>query len=121
MSSTKKKRTVQLGPLLEVAIKKQGLALPETENEIAALEAQFEREGTLAFPARLLVPPDFRPSAESKFRLRRRPVVDANTAEEMARAARGGGAIPTEVEERMARDRAAAEPQQGSDDDDEKD
>lgn len=120
MSSTKKKRTVQLGPLLEAAIKKQGLALPETENEIAALEAQFEREGTIEYPARLRVPPDFRPSAESKFRLRRRPFVDANAAEEMARAARGGGAIPTEVEERMARDRAAAEPQ-GSDDDDEKD
>lgn len=120
MSATKKKRTIQLGPLLDAAIKKKGLALPETEEGIAAVEAEFESEGTLDYPDRLLVVPDFGSSAEPKLRLRQRPVVNAAAAEEMARAARGGGTIPTEVEERMARDRSAAA-RQGSDGEDEKD
>ena len=88
MSATKKKRALQLGPLLEAAIKKKRLALPETEDEIAALEAQFKREGSIAYPARLSVVPDFGSSAAPQLRLRKRPVVDAAAAEEMARAAR---------------------------------
>jgi len=70
MSATKKKRALQLGPLLEAAIKKKRLALPETEDEIAALEAQFKREGSIAYPDRLSVVPDF--GAAPQLRLRKR-------------------------------------------------
>ena len=107
MSSTKTKRTMPLGPLLETAIKKKGLALPETEEEIAATEKELQST-PVEYPARLLVAPNFRAGGEQKFRLRGRAVVDEAMVEELGRAARGGAAIPKEVEEQMARDREAA-------------
>lgn len=108
MSTTKKKKTMRLGSLLEAAIKKRGLAVPTTEAEIAAIEKELEA-GDAAYPARLREVPDFSSSARPRFRLAGPAVLDEATSSEMARAAREGGEIPKDIEEKMARDRQKAE------------
>lgn len=107
---TAKKRSVGLGRLLAETAKSKKLLLPDTEEEIAAAEVEV---AGLEFelPQRLRDPMVFI-GAEGSFGLgigQSAAAGDQSTEEGLARAAREGGHITAEVEERMRRDREVAE------------
>ncbi len=95
--------------LLSDALKSRKLTLPETEEEIAAAEAELAgREQPL--PLALEDPWGFLDSkAHLKVRAPETPPVNEEVERELARAARAGGTLTKEVLERMRRDREAAE------------
>jgi len=90
------------------------LLLPETDEEIIAVEHELQSEGGIKVPAGLLEPLDFASAPRFSIRKKSAPA-DAAVEEELARAARSGGDIPRHIEEQMARDREAAE-KKGDDD-----
>ena len=90
------------------AMKALGWLVPETDDEVAQAEAELEAN-PVPLPDKLLkvfppfenVPPS--PEPQSAGRSQR------ETEQHLARAAREGGDISAEVEERMKRDRERAE------------
>ena len=109
---TTKKRSVGLSRLLAETSRSKKFLLPETEEEIAAAEAEVACL-EIDLPQRLLNPLAFT-NAEGSFRLgavRSAAAGDQPTEDGLARAAREGGKITAEVDEQMRRDRDAAEAQ----------
>jgi hypothetical protein len=119
MSKSKSKRGRTDPGMLEkqvlLAMRVKGWLAPETEAEV------LEAEKTLA-AERITMPTSFDHPREllirtSRFRTIRssqQKMANAQTTENLARAAREGGTISPEVEERMKRDRDAAEAQRSS-------
>lgn len=110
MTQDKKKGGTSLGVLICQALKETGLALPETEDEIAAAEAEIAKDKVILPPA-LQGPWGF---LNSSARLSVSPstaasVVSQEVVNELARAARSGGALTKEIEEQMRKDREEAE------------
>ena len=99
-----------LGAELHRAFSSLGWRLPETEDEIAEAEEWVEKHPPL-------VPPEIADSEQALARPRGRAIairkvsLEADDAieENLARAAREGGSIPPEIEERMRKDREDAE------------
>jgi len=101
-----KKRSVGLGRLIAETARSKNLLLPETEEEIAAAETEVAGL-SIDLPPRLRNPLAFL-DADGSFRLgvvQAAPGGDDTTVEGLARAAREGGTITSEIEERMRRDR----------------
>ncbi len=110
----KKKREMsedELLALLRASLVREGRLLPETEDEIERVERELAKE-TTPLPESLRNPNAVLKgtwSGEVEFRPRG-DLVGADpeaTRELLARAARAGGAIPSEVEEEMRRQRDA--------------
>lgn len=99
-----------LGTEFHRALAPLGWRLPETEDEIAEAE-EWAAEHPPNIPAHVADP------AQALSRPRPRPVplrpvsleAEEDVEENLARAAREGGDIPAEVEERMQKDREDAE------------
>ncbi len=91
------------------ALKRLGWVIPQSEDQVRAAEAEQAGRGaplpaSIADPAKVL---GRRPGgAELKLSVFQPGPADQ---ENLARAAREGGKIPPEIEERMRRDRQAAE------------
>jgi len=62
------RKTIKLAPLIDAAIRRKGLAVPVTPEDVAAMEAELENDKS-DIPSRLLVAPDFF-APEVVFRLR---------------------------------------------------
>lgn len=104
-----KKKHSSLTRLVADALKSRKLTLPETEEEIAAAEAEIADQKEPLPPA-LQNPWGFLDAnARLKLRALERPPTDEEVERELARAARAGGTLTEEVLERMRRDRVAAE------------
>jgi hypothetical protein len=104
-----KKKGSSLTRLVSDALKARKLTLPETEDEIAAAEAEIADQKEPLPPA-LQNPWGFLDAnARLKLRAPESPPTDEEVERELARAARAGGTLTEEVLERMRRDRAAAE------------
>ena len=103
------KKKTDLSPFLMAALKSSDLALPETEEEIAAAEEDIGVVDSL--PESLRDPWGFlKPKSEWKpTHATLRPVPSEEIEAELARAARDGGELSVEVEEKMRLDRAKAE------------
>lgn len=101
-----KKKKMLLAPIISEALKRRGLALPATEEDVAIAE-ELARTDPTPLPPRLFATIDFNDS--SKHRFVRRANVDQPTEAGLARAARDGNTIPDEIEKRMASDRASAD------------
>lgn len=111
MASGKKKSAMQisLGDLLYAALLKKGLRLPFTADEVAAAERDLAEHG-VTLPSSLAEPPDFHsPPRPIKLVADKSLGRPADLEEDMARAAREGGEITEDVEEKMKQDRLAAE------------
>ena len=107
---TAKKRAVGLDRLLAETARSKKLLVPTIEEEIAAAETEVASLD-IDLPQRLRSPLAFM-GAEGSFRLgvaQPEAEGDHTTEEGLARAAREGGTIKAEVEERMQRDREDAE------------
>lgn len=97
-----------LGPELAAALRALGLGVPHTVEEVAAAEAWLKKHG-VALPASLLdLDGVFSGTKKKTLKLVPRDGESA-TFQNLARAAREGGEIPREVEERMKEDRERAE------------
>ena len=110
MPSGKKHAThVNLGDLVQSALLKKGLRLPVSEEEVAAAEDEVAK-GDVRLPPSVADPPDFlTPPRPLKPRFARHAREPTELEEEMARAAREGGEITPDIEEKMRRDRLEAE------------
>jgi len=111
MTSGKKQHAAQvnLGDLVQRAFLKKGLCLPVTEEEVAAAEQELGK-APVRLPASLAEPPDFlSPPRPLKPRFPSYVREPTELEDEMARAAREGGEITPDLEEKMRRDRLDAE------------
>jgi hypothetical protein len=98
----------QVERLAYEALRRSGELFPITPEDVARVEKQLG-DVPEPVPRSLLTPPDLSASpALRRLRLVSSPL-DAETQKNLARAAREGKAIPPEIEERMRRDREAAE------------
>jgi hypothetical protein len=92
------------------AMHDEGWLAPETESDVARAEAQLAAE-KIQIPASFENPRDLLRRAR-KIRTNNASAMDqqhVEARENLARAAREGGTIAPEIEERMRRDRDAAE------------
>ena len=104
-----KRKGSSLTRLVSDALRARKLTLPETEDEIAAAEAEIA-DDTEPLPPALQNRWGFLDAnARLKLRAPASPPADEKVERELARAARAGGALTEEVLERMRKDRAAAE------------
>jgi hypothetical protein len=115
------KKVVPIGSLLEeeileraiyTALKRKGFLFAQTEAEVAEEEARQASESTYAVhsPSAMYEIQVGQSEVPSPIEaLSRVSLVDDAITEGMARAARSGKEIPADIEERMHRDRAAAE------------
>ena len=92
------------------ALKRFGWTIPQTEREVEKAEEEIERNlvtlpNSLRDPSKLLD----KLHNPSQPLTHRSSLTDSTTMEQLARAAREGGEITPEVEERMRHDRKAAE------------
>ena len=99
-----------LGAELHRALSSLGWRLPETEDEIAEAEEWVEGHPPvvpheIADPEQALARPRGRATPMRKVSLETEDAIEEN----LARAAREGGSIPPEIEERMRKDREDAE------------
>jgi hypothetical protein len=110
MTSGKKHSTqVNLAELVQRVLLKKGLSLPVTEEEVAAAEDDLAKDN-VKLPSSLSEPPDFlSPPRGIRARIASQVREPTDFEQEMARAAREGGQITPELEEKMRRDRIAAE------------
>jgi hypothetical protein len=110
MTSGKKQAAqVNLGDLVHRALVKKGLCLPVTEGEVAAAEQDLAKH-PMKLPASLAELPDFlSPSRPLRPRFAGFVREPTELEDEMARAAREGGEITPDLEEKMRRDRLEAE------------
>lgn len=95
---------------LDSALRILGLGMPRTVEEVAAAEKELEKE-RITLPCSLLDSQAVltrRPSRVLPIRPHQNEGDDA-ARQNLARAAREGGDIPPEIEERMRRDRKKAE------------
>ena len=98
------------------ALKAMGWLMPESEAEVQPAEAEVP-ERAAPLPAALLDPDKvFTGRSGAAAPLQALPL-DTVADEHLARAARAGGPIPPEIEERMRRDRQAAEDELDQSDD----
>ncbi len=102
-------RHVNLGELVQSALLKKGLRLPVTEEEVAAAEEELAKND-VKLPAELAETPDLlSPPPPVRPRSLTHIGEPPDLEQEMARAAREGGQITPETEEKMRLDRLAAE------------
>lgn len=95
--------------LVSDALRARKLTLPETEDEIAAAEAEIAHDRE-RLPLALQNAWGFLDAnARLKLRAPESPPINEEVERELARAARAGGTLTDEVLERMRKDRAAAE------------
>lgn len=94
---------------LYYALMKEGLFVPETDEDVTRAEEELSASD-IVLPESLSDPDSILAKRESDIRVDHMRLRDvSNTAENLARAARAGGVLPLEIEERMRRDRAQAE------------
>jgi hypothetical protein len=104
-----KRKGSSLTRLVSDALRARKLTLPETEDEIAAAEAEIAHDRE-PLPLALQNAWGFLDAnARLKLRAPESPPIDEEVERELARAARAGGTLTEEVLERMRKDRAAAE------------
>jgi hypothetical protein len=84
-----------------------GNLLPQTDAEIAALEAYIE-DHPVELPARLREPPSLASCDTSSLKIHRTTLQTGPSKDNLARAARNGAHLPEEVQNRMRADRDAA-------------
>jgi|SRR5215213_95695 len=100
------------------AMRLKGWVIPQTVEDVLRAEAELDDEGCDDLPAELMDPYAIL-RRETARPIKVRPLHSAGDREaekHLARAARDGGEIPPEIEERMKRDRATAEGVGGSGD-----
>jgi hypothetical protein len=100
---------------LLLAIRAEGWLAPETEQEVLEAEKKLASERTtiptsLDHPRELL----YRAGSVRAIHFSQPKIESARETENLARAAREGGTISPEVEERMKKDRDAAEGKSGT-------
>lgn len=110
MTSGKKQAAqVNLGDLVQRALRKKWLCLPVTEEDVAVAEQELAKH-PVTLPASLAEPPDFlSPPRPVKPRFASYVREPTELEDEMARAAREGREITPDLEEKMRRDRLEAE------------
>lgn len=98
-----------LGQELYYALMKEGALVPETEEGVVRAEEELSTTDVV-LPKSLSDPDSILAKRRSAVRVDHMGLRDiSDTAENLARAARAGGALPRDVEERMRQDRAQAE------------
>lgn len=108
-SREKSKGSTSLGKLIHAALGEQGLNLPETADEIARAEEELAVSPP-KLPVRLQDPMGFlAPRPAQRLIPPARPLPVSDVESDLARAAREGGDISTEVEAKMRADRLRAE------------
>jgi hypothetical protein len=104
-----KRKGSSLTRLVSDTLRARKLTLPETEDEIAAAEAEIAQDRE-PLPLALQNAWGFLDAnARLKLRAPESPLIDEEVERELARAARAGGTLTEEVLEQMRKDRAAAE------------
>jgi len=98
---------IDLDKLVHDAMKNDGLLLPTTKEEVEREEARQEEE-TISIPESLKDPFKILERNQPPI-LNKRIITDKKADEGLARAAREGGDILPEIEEKMRRDREEAE------------
>jgi hypothetical protein len=98
---------------LAAALRRLGMAMPETVAEVAAAE-EWLKQHPVALPPAILDPKAVL-RGPRRFELRRVQNADqaGETLEHLARAAREGGVISEEIEERMRQDRERKKRERG--------
>ena len=92
------------------ALRREGWILPETEEEVRRAEADL-KSAPIVLPPELTDPVNAlkRMGRPSGFKSLPSPAEDNQIESDLARAAREGGTIPPDVEEKMRKDRQEAE------------
>lgn len=108
-SRTKNKISTNLGHLIHSALGGSRLRLPETDDEVASAESDLAASPS-ALPARLQDPMGFlNAPATGRVIARARDASSGEVEADLARAAREGGQVSSEVDAKMRADRLKAE------------
>ena len=99
--------------LIHMTLRMRGLLMPISIEDVAQAEAEIE-SNDIQLPESLRDPLSFLNSSRQKENVLRFPrpeegSVEQEVTESLARAAREGGDIPAEIQERMRKDRQDAE------------